>query len=230
VNQDDDSHGMVLQLPLPLHLHPSFFKIVKSISPLKDIDCISPDNYSNMSLYESGDSILPKYLKDNNHLISKNLEYLHGSRKIFPCTALSIDQMIFKYQINCEGKNVVILGKSYLVGTPINSLFVSKGAKVNICNINTKNIKELIKSADILVTCTGSQIDLEVDDFREGLILFDVGIAFEKETGIVRGDVNLEKIKERLGYFTPVPGGLGPLTVANMIHNLYLTFLKQQFE
>ena len=219
---------MVLQLPLPLHLHPEFFEIVECINPLKDIDCISPENYSNISCYDPQYSLL-QYLKENNEVISKRFEQFSGSRKIFPCTALAIDQMIFKYNIECEGKTVVILGKSYLVGTPINSLFFSKGATVHICNAKTKNKRKLISKADILVTCTGKRLRLLPEYLKKGVILFDVGIAFDSKTGEIKGDVNINQIKEKVGLFTPVPGGLGPLTVSNMIQNLYLSFLKQQF-
>ena len=217
----------MLQLPLPQHLHPFFFDIVEHIDPVKDVDCISPENYSKMSSYESNQSLI-QYLSENKDTISRSFEYFHGSRKIFPCTALSIDQMIFKYGIDCAGKVVVILGKSYLVGTPINSLFESKGATVQICTQKTKNQDLIIEQADILVSCTGNNITLNPEKVKQGLVLFDVGIGIDSETGLIRGDIQIEPIAHKLGLYTPVPGGLGPLTVANMIHNLYLSFLTQK--
>ena len=166
--------------------------------------------------------------KSNFSNISNFLDHqrrLRNFKKIFPCTALAIDQMIQIYNIDCYQKNVVILGRSYLVGTPISSLFFKKGAYVNVCDINTLNIKDLIKNADILVSCTGNEIKLTNKDVKNGLILFDVGVILDKKTKKIRGDIDIEDIKDKLQLYTPVPGGLGPLTVANMILNLYQSFL-----
>lgn len=292
MSKDPRTDGIVLQLPLPVHLHPQFFRIVDSIDPSKDIDCISTENYKNICFPKAGegdadsdytyterdqDTFCKESLEESESTLYKNIDpsiietqtdssnvhkntshketqnqsnpkkslvdYMQsqtrnnnedflalrtGSPKIFPCTALAIDQMLFKFEVPCLNQRVVILGKSYLVGTPINSLFVSKGAKVHVCNVHTKNKGKLIREADILVSCTGSSIRLGPGDIKEGVVIFDVGINVDPETGAVKGDICIEGVKDRVAMYTPVPGGLGPLTVANMIHNLYMAFLKRR--
>ena len=136
--------------------------------------------------------------------------------------------MLEKYKINVENKKVVILGKSLLVGLPAKKLFEEKKGNVIIFDKYDKDIKKHIKEADILVSCTGNPINLREKDIKSGLILFDVGIICSDNNKNIRGDIDNSQIINKLGMYTPVPGGLGPLTVANMINNLYQTYLHQE--
>lgn len=208
MNEWEDVHGIVIQLPLPYDLHPDFHEILDTINPQKDIDCLTSVNYNNMIKYDLNDSL--KSIEEN----------------MYPCTAISIDQMLNQYQIEVENKNVVILGSSYLVGTPIQTLFTNKKGIVTILNNNNLNFKNIIKNADILVSCTGKEIILQNEDIKKDLVLLDVGIVCTEGKKEIRGDIDKTAIMENLKYYTPVPGGIGPLTVANMITNLYKSFLK----
>lgn len=198
-----------MQLPLSDHLKPDLIEILEHIDPSKDVDCLTPTNYKKMLELELQDYIEP----DKKHFT------------ILPCTSLALDQMLKEYEISATGKEVIILGQSYLVGTPVASLFRRKGSKVLVSD--TENCKHHLHFADILVSCTGTNVQIEAGEVKEGLVLFDIGILVDHSTGFVRGDVLPEKLFEKLSHFTPVPGGVGPLTVANVIHNLYGSFLKQ---
>jgi methylenetetrahydrofolate dehydrogenase (NADP+)/methenyltetrahydrofolate cyclohydrolase len=227
LNKNSLFHGIVLQLPLPSKLSPHFYEIIDCITKQKDIDCISTENYNNISSYNHDSNIINNIIK-NFQNTPENRWTSHSG--LYPCTTLSIDQMIQIYQISCFKKNVVILGSSYLVGKPISKYFIRKGSYAYSCDVTTPNIKELIKNADILVTCTGSEIRLLPEDIKEDLVLFDVGINIGSKSKKIQGDVDVSLIKHKLKYYSPVPGGLGPLTVANMILNLYNSFLKIEHE
>lgn len=144
---------------------------------------------------------------------------------IYPSTSISMHQMLERYKVNVEEKKVVILGKSYLVGIPAKKLFEGKRGNVTILDKHDMHIKEQIKEADILVSCTGSPINLKKKDVKDGLVLFDVGIIYNESTKTIRGDVDKSDIINKLSLYTPVPGGIGPLTVSNMMNNLYQTYL-----
>ena len=120
---------------------------------------------------------------------------------------------------------MVILGQSYLVGTPVASLFRRKGSRVLVGDPD--DCKREMGFADIIVSCTGTDIQIEPHEVKDDLVLFDIGILVDHSTGLVRGDVLLDNLFSKLSFYTPVPGGVGPLTVANVIHNLFCAFLVQ---
>ena len=226
LNKNSLFHGIVLQLPLPKNFAADFQEIMDSIDKYKDIDCISTPNYNNTIFYNQG--ISPLKNKVTGQMPTPSSTILN--EQSYPCTALAVDQMLQFYGIDCSHKRVVVLGNSYLVGRPISTLFSRKGAFVSVCDLDSPFTKCLIKEADILVSCTGSEIKLGAADVKDGLVLFDVGIRFCPRTRRVKGDVDVSLIKEKLGFYTPVPGGMGPLTVANMIFNLYGSFARIEGE
>jgi methylenetetrahydrofolate dehydrogenase (NADP+) / methenyltetrahydrofolate cyclohydrolase len=189
LNNKEDVHGILLQLPLPAHLNKENF--LNSISPLKDVDCFHPIN---MGLLLEGKSFFK------------------------PCTPLGIIKLLESTGENLEGKHAVIIGRSMLVGKPISLLLLEKNCTVTICHSKTKDISSVTKNADILVVAIGKPHFLNGDAIKEGAIVIDVGINRTADKKIV-GDVDFKSAKEKASWITPVPGGVGPMTIAMLLHN-----------
>ena len=203
MNKNKKIHGIVLQLPLPEKHKSSFEELINLITPKKDIDCLTRVNYTNMLFFNSPNN--PKTKKMN-----------------FPCISLAIKKLLDQHSIKIKGKKIVIIGNSYLVGFPISVFFQRMDGTVTICHENTDNLKEFTKKADIVVSATGIRDLIGSDFLKQGCVLMDVGICFDEDFRIVGGDcVFDEGVLKRVGFVTPVPGGLGPLTVGFMIENLW---------
>lgn len=191
LNSNNNVNGILVQLPLPPHLDSR--KILDSINPEKDVD----------------------------GLTSYNLGLLmSGKEKIVSCTAKGVIRLLENYNINLEGKNIVIINHSFLVGRPLAELFLNRGATVTICHSKTENIQEHTKNADILVSAVGIPNFINKSMIKDNSVLIDVGIT-KLETKIV-GDIDFEDVKDKCSYLTPVPGGIGPMTVAMLLENLKL--------
>jgi methylenetetrahydrofolate dehydrogenase (NADP+)/methenyltetrahydrofolate cyclohydrolase len=190
LNKDDTVHGILVQLPLPTQLDE--FSTTSRISPLKDVDGLTPYN---MGLLTSGRSILK------------------------PCTPSGIMELFNYYKIDLEGKNTVIINRSNLVGKPLYNLMLEKNATVTTCHSRTRNIKEHCLSADIIVTAIGdrSKFILTDDMVKEGVVVIDVGTA--RLDGKLVGDVDYDKVIKKASFVTPVPGGVGPMTIAMLLKN-----------
>jgi methylenetetrahydrofolate dehydrogenase (NADP+) / methenyltetrahydrofolate cyclohydrolase len=190
LNKDDTVHGILVQLPLPSQLDE--FTTTSRISPLKDVDGLTPYN---IGLLTSGRAILK------------------------PCTPSGIIELFDYYKIDLEGKNVVIINRSNLVGKPLYNLMLEKNATVTICHSKTRDLKEHCLDADIVVTAIGdrSKFTLTEDMIREGAIVIDVGTARLAEKLV--GDVEYENVIKKASYVTPVPGGVGPMTIAMLLKN-----------
>ena len=190
LNQDDSVHGILIQLPLPKQLDE--FSTVSRISPIKDVDGLTP--YS-VGLLVAGKAILK------------------------PCTPSGIIEMFDFYNIDLTGKHAVIINRSNLVGKPLYHLLLDKNATVTTCHSKTKNLKEHCQKADIVITAIGNRTKfvLTADMIKEGAVVIDVGI--NRQNGKIVGDVDYEEIIKKASYATPVPGGVGPMTIAMLLKN-----------
>jgi len=192
LNEKIDVNGILLQSPIPRHLN--IEEAFNTISPLKDVDGFHPTNAGNLIL---------------------------GKAKFVPCTPLGVIRLLKEYNIEIAGKNAVVIGRSNIVGKPMASLLLNEDATVTICHSRTKNLSEITKTADILVSAIGKPKFITKDMIKDGAVVVDVGIN-RLEDGHIVGDVDFENVKEIASYITPVPGGVGPMTIAMLIENVIL--------
>jgi len=188
LNSKKDVSGILLQLPLPKKLNER--KIISHISPEKDVDGLTEINLGRM---------------------------FSGNTLVAPCTAQGIIDLLGYYDIQIEGKNVVVIGRSLLVGKSVSILLQEKNATVTMCHSRTQNLEDIIKKADILVVAIGKPNFIKEHMVKEGSVIIDVGIN-RLETGLV-GDVDFENVKHKVSFITPVPGGVGPMTIAELLKN-----------
>ena len=208
LNNDSQIDGFIVQLPLPKHI--SEEKIVEAIDPGKDVDGFHPVNVGKMSIG------LPSFVS---------------------ATPAGILQLLQRYDIDVSGKNCVVLGRSNIVGRPISILLSQKAAvgnaTVTVCHSRTPNIKELCLQADIIIAALGSPDFVTADMVREGAVVIDVGTTrvkseVTKSGWKLKGDVKFDEVAEKCSYITPVPGGVGPMTIASLISNTLLAFKNHQ--
>ena len=185
----DETTGILLQLPIPKHLDEQ--KILDTIDYRKDIDGLTSINTTSLYLNKPG---------------------------IVPCTPKGILTILKKYHIDLEGKNVVIVGRSSIVGKPLFNAMINQNATVTLCHSKTKNLKEHTLNADIIVTDIGKPHIITKEYIKEGSIVIDAGIS--RLDGKVVGDVDFENVKDLTSYITPVPGGVGPMTIASLAENI----------
>lgn len=190
LNKDDSVHGILIQLPLPIQLDE--FSTISRISPIKDVDGLTP--YS-VGLLSSGKAILK------------------------PCTPSGIMEMFDYYKIDLAGKHAVVINRSNLVGKPLYHLLLEKNATVTTCHSQTKNLKEHCQKADVLITAVGDRTKfvLTADMIKADAVVIDVGIS--RQNGKIVGDTDYEEIIKKASFATPVPGGVGPMTVAMLLKN-----------
>ncbi len=189
LNKDDKINGILVQVPLPKGIDEK--KIIDSISPQKDVDAFSEINVG---------------------------KYFLGEAKFLPCTPGGILHLLDKYNIDVSGKNCVVIGRSNIVGKPMSLLLLQRNGTVTVCHSKTKNLEEYTKNADIIVVAIGKPRFLTGDMIKEGAVVIDVGIN-RLENGKVVGDVDFESCKDKASYITPVPGGVGPMTIARLLLN-----------
>ncbi len=197
-NQDTSINGIIVQLPLPSHLNTH--RVINSISPLKDVDGFHP--------YNTG-------MLQNNE-----------KPYFIAATPLGIMKLVQSVCPNLSGKNVVIIGASLIVGRPLATLMLNQECTVTITHIHTKNIKELTRKADILVAACGVAKLVNADWIKPDSILIDVGI--NRENGKICGDIDFADVVAKAAAITPVPGGVGPMTIAMLLQNTYNALLLQQ--
>ncbi len=188
LNDDDSVDGILLQLPLPKGLDSQ--ACLEEISPNKDVDGLHPVNQGKLAI---------------------------GLKGLRPCTPSGVMTMLNEYNIELEGKNVVVLGRSNLVGKPLAVMLTAANATVTHCHSKTKNLQEICKNSDIIVTAIGIPKFLTKDYVKEDTVIIDVGIN-RTDDGLC-GDVDFEDVKELASSMTPVPGGIGPMTIAQLLVN-----------
>ncbi|TKX32503.1 bifunctional methylenetetrahydrofolate dehydrogenase/methenyltetrahydrofolate cyclohydrolase FolD [Campylobacter aviculae] len=190
LNYDDSVHGILVQLPLPMHINKDL--VLESIISSKDVDGFHPINvgYLNLGL-ESG---------------------------FLPCTPLGVMKLLKAYEINLEGLDTVVIGESNIVGRPMATMLLNAGATVSICHIKTKDLKLYTQKADLIIVAAGCVNLLRSDMIKEGVVVVDVGIN-RLENGKIVGDVDFENVSKKASFITPVPGGVGPMTIAMLLEN-----------
>lgn len=189
LNKDEKIDGILVQLPLPKHIDE--LKIINSINPSKDVDGFHVANVGKM-------------------MIGDKTGFL-------PCTPYGIMQLLEEYEIDVLGKDVVIVGRSNIVGKPMALMLIEKGATVQVCNSKTKNLSEKLQKADIVVAAVGVPKLIKAQDVKDGVVVIDVGI--NRVDGKLCGDVDFDAISEKASFITPVPGGVGPMTIASLLKN-----------
>ena len=194
LNKNDRIDGILVQLPLPAHINE--LKIIDSISPEKDVDGFHVSNIGKM------------VIGDETGFLS--------------CTPYGIMQLLEEYKIEIEGKDAVIIGRSNIVGKPMALMLIQKGATVQVCNSNTKDLRKKLNKADIIIVAAGVPKLLKKEDVKEGAVVIDVGI--NRVDGKICGDVDYEEVAEKTSYITPVPGGVGPMTIASLIKNTFKSY------
>jgi methylenetetrahydrofolate dehydrogenase (NADP+)/methenyltetrahydrofolate cyclohydrolase len=193
LNEDDKINGILVQLPLPRHINED--RIIRAISPGKDVDCFHPENVGKLWIGEPG---------------------------FLPCTPAGVIQLLKRSGIEVQGKECVVIGRSNIVGKPMSLLLLRENATVTICHSRPVDLKAVTKRADILVVAVGKPKFITADYVKEGAVVIDVGI-HRKEDGKLCGDVDFDDVAECCSYITPVPGGVGPMTIAMLMQNLVST-------
>jgi methylenetetrahydrofolate dehydrogenase (NADP+) / methenyltetrahydrofolate cyclohydrolase len=196
LNKDLQVHGIIVQLPLPKNIDSE--QVVYSIDPKKDADGLHPFNQGLVGRLKSWDDIV-------------------ASNVSLPCTPAGVIHMLLREKIQVAGKNAVVVGRSTLVGKPVAQLLLSLNATVTIAHSMTKNLMEVCRNADILVAALGKPHFLKKDAVKPGAVVIDVGITRD-ENGL-KGDVDFDSVKDISSWITPVPGGVGPMTVAMLLLN-----------
>lgn len=197
LNEDKKVNGILLQSPIPKPLN--IQKAFNTISPEKDVDGFNPYNVGNLCIGQDG---------------------------FIPCTPLGIMKMFEKYNIDIDGKKVAIIGRSNIVGKPMAQCMLAKNATVTICHSRTRELKKEVKDADIIISASGKRNIVTSDMVKDEVVIIDVGMNRNDE-GKLCGDVDFEKIKEKASYITPVPGGVGPMTIAMLMENVIKATKKQ---
>ena len=197
LNQENSIHGILLQSPIPRNL--DINRAFEKISPEKDVDGFHPINVGKLALNQD---------------------------TFVSCTPFGIIKLFEEYNIDLEGKHVVILGRSNIVGKPLIQCVLNKNATVTVCHSKTKNLSEYTKSADVLISAIGRAQYITADMVKQGATVIDVGINRTEEGKIV-GDVDYENVEKKAEFITPVPGGVGPMTIAMLMNNVIKAAKKQ---
>lgn len=189
LNNDKNVTAILVQLPLPKHINKN--KVIDAILPQKDVDGLTPYNLGK--------------------LFSGEKPY------VYPCTPKGILLLLDEYNIELDGKNIVVIGRSNLVGKPVAQMLLNRNATVTMCHSHTKNLSEITKTADIVVSAVGKNVIGE-KMLKSNCVVIDVGI-FRDENGKISGDVDFENVSKVTAYISPVPGGVGPMTIASLMLN-----------
>jgi 5,10-methylene-tetrahydrofolate dehydrogenase/Methenyl tetrahydrofolate cyclohydrolase len=198
LNKDNHVDGILVQLPLPKHIHEE--KILDVIDPMKDVDGFHPVNVAKLVLGQEG---------------------------LTPCTPQGMMVLLEEINYDLSGKEVVVVGRSNIVGKPVSFLSLKKNATVTIAHSRTKNLKEVCQRADVLIAAIGKAKFFNKDYVKPGAIVLDVGINRDENNKLC-GDVDFEDVKEVASYITPVPGGVGPMTIAMLLENTLQAYLKRK--
>ncbi len=208
-NDDFAFNGILVQLPLPKHIDED--KIIEAIHPVKDVDGFHPVNVGNLVI---------------------------GKDTLMPCTPAGIQELLVRYKIPIKGKHVVVVGRSNIVGKPIANILLQKkenaNAIVTVCHSAASDISYYTKQADILIAAIGQPSFVKAEMVKEGAVVIDVGInRIEDKSNSkgyrITGDVEFESVKNKASYITPVPGGVGPMTVAMLLKNTFKAYMLQNF-
>lgn len=200
LNEDEAVNGILVQLPLPKHIDED--KVIKAISPAKDVDGFHPQSVGALSI---------------------------GQKGFVSCTPAGIIELLKRYDIEISGKECVVIGRSNIVGKPMALLLLRENGTVTICHSRTKDLREVTRRADILIVAIGKPKFIDGSYIKEGAVVIDVGI-HRNQNNKLCGDVHFDSAKEKASYITPVPGGVGPMTIAMLMYNCVQAALMEQEE
>lgn len=189
MNRDDKLHGILVQLPLPKHIDEK--KVIRAIAASKDVDAFHPENVGKIMI---------------------------GDYDLLPCTPAGVMALLDYYKVEIQGKECVVIGRSNIVGKPQALLLLERNGTVTVCHSRTKNLSEVTRRADILVAAVGLPRFVTADMVKEGAVVIDVGINRD-ENGRLVGDVDFEAVEKKASAITPVPGGVGPMTITMLLKN-----------
>ena len=205
-NSNNDYDGILVQLPLPKHINED--KVIERIAPSKDVDGFHPISVGNLVI---------------------------GKDTFFPCTPYGVVELLKRYKIETSGKHVVVVGRSNIVGKPVANLLLQKkegaNAVVTICHSAAKDLTQFTKQADILIAAIGKPYFIKADMVKEGVAVIDIGINRVEDSTLPKGyklvgDVDYEGVSKKASFITPVPGGVGPMTIAMLLQNTFLAYIK----
>ncbi len=194
LNADNETTAILLQSPIPYHLN--ILEAFKAIDPAKDVDGFNPINVGKLAI---------------------------GQSAFAPCTPVGIMRLLKEYNIDVEGKHCVVIGRSNIVGRPMAQLLINANATVTVCHSKTKNLSEITKTADVVVVAIGKPRYITADMIKDNAIVVDVGINRLPDSKKIVGDVDFENVKDKCSYITPVPGGVGPMTIITLMGNVIKT-------
>ncbi len=195
--EDNNVHGILVQLPLPKHIDSE--KVLKLIPKYKDVDGFSAENIGSLCI---------------------------NSQSLVACTPYGVMKMLEHENISVKGKKAVVVGRSNIVGKPMAMLLLNADATVTVCHSKTENLKDECLKADIIVAAIGKAKFITADMIKQGAVVVDVGMNRDKN-GKLCGDVDFENVKEKCSYITPVPGGVGPMTITMLMYNTYLAAVRR---
>ena len=192
LNNDENVNAILVQLPLPKHIDAK--AVLEKINPIKDVDCFHPYN---MGCIATG-----------------------TKPYVYPCTPKGIIRLLEYYNIALEGKHAVVIGRSNIVGRPVAQMLLNENATVTVCHSKTVNLSEITKTADILISAVGQKNLVKSDMVKDGVIVIDVGMN-RTDDGKLCGDVDFYAVESKASYITPVPGGVGPMTICSLMQNTF---------
>lgn len=198
LNEDKNINAILVQLPLPKHINTE--AVIEALNPIKDVDCFHPYNVGRIA--------------------ADAKPYIH------PCTPKGIIRLLEYYEINLTGKNAVVIGRSNIVGRPMAQMLINENATVTLCHSKTKDLAEITKNADIIISAVGKTNLVTKDMVKKDAVVIDVGMNRD-ENGKLTGDVDFEDIKEKASFITPVPGGVGPMTICSLMQNTFELYKLQ---
>ena len=212
INADERISGLLLLMPLPGRINAR--RVINSIAAEKDVDGLGAISVgrlaadeSTFQLFKMGDGEMPRYF-----------DLLPSMRSFLPCTPYGVIQLLEHHKVKIKGKHAVIIGKSLAVGKPLSLMFLAKEATVTVCHRETQDLAHFTKQADILCSATGKAGLIKADMVKSGAIVVDIGINMLKD-GTMTGDVDFESVAKKASMITPVPGGVGPVTIAMLLEN-----------
>ncbi|MEO5358323.1 MAG: bifunctional 5,10-methylenetetrahydrofolate dehydrogenase/5,10-methenyltetrahydrofolate cyclohydrolase [Nitrospirae bacterium YQR-1] len=217
INADERINGLLVLFPLPRRINPR--RVVNAIVPDKDVDGLGSVSVGRLSAEESMFQIFRKEFSSNHQITPKSADFhTCTSPSFLPCTPFGVIRLLEYYGVELAGKNAVVVGKSLAVGKPLAMMLLAKEATVSVCHKSTANLKDYLKHADIVCSATGVTGLITGEMIKEGAVVVDIGINVQPD-GKITGDIDFNSVSPKTSLITPVPGGVGPVTIATLLEN-----------
>ncbi len=222
LNSDERINGILVLLPLPKRINPR--RAINSITPEKDVDGLGAISVGRLAAEESTFQLFREEYRE----AIEECKFMPSLSSFIPCTPFGVIRLLEFYGVELKGKHAVVISKSLAVGKPLSTMLLVKEATVTVCHRETKNLPVITKQADILCTATGQQGLIKGDMVKDGVIIVDIGIKVLPDGRIV-GDVDFDSVKDKASLVTPVPGGVGPVTIAMLLENTVKSARRSKF-